>query len=514
MTMGGDILFKQRKFFMFFLCLLCIFTAFSIKVSAAEVERFGGNDRYETAVKVSQDGWQSSDYVIIVSGEDFPDALCSAPLAKKYNAPILLTDHNSLSDSVIKEIKRLGAKNAIIVGGIGAVTKNIENQLNSLSITFTRIQGTDRFDTSVKIAQLLGVNNGVVIASGANFPDALSIAPIAAAKQMPILLTNATAMPSNVKSYLKSSNANQYYVVGGTGVISNLALSDLNNYKRLGGADRYQTNTAVINEFFDKVNFDNVYLATGENFADAIGGAAAAAKTDSPIVLTNSVNNNAQAVVQTNIGSISSFKILGGIAVLPDVIVQKIINGGPIKIALDAGHGGYDSGAVGPTGLFEKNVTLAITLKVGQILQQKGIGVVYTRTSDKVIWPADVLKDLQTRCDIANNAKVKYFVCIHANSFDNPDTGGTETYYTDGNAESQKLAQSIQQSLVSSNGLYNRGIKTAGYYVLKHINAPSILTEVAFISNPKEESLLADDSFQTKSAQGIANGILNALGYK
>lgn len=509
-----ELMLKTRK--LLFAGVLFVATLLiSFKASAAPVTvRLGGTDRYETAVKVSQNVWSKSDYVVIASGENFPDALCSAPLAKKYDAPVLLTQAGGMSTEVVQEIQRLGAKNAIIIGGTGAISKAVESQLNGIDVTYNRIQGADRYETSLKIAQIIGTGNGAVIASGENFPDSLSIAPIAAALQMPILLTRSDSMSDNIKTFIKNNTSPKYYVVGGSGVVNDSVVTGLTNLKRLGGSDRYQTNMLILGEFANSMNFSSVYIATGENFADAIGGAAGAAKTSSPIVLACSSNYPSQSIVQSHITSITSVKILGGTAVVPDTLVYKIINGSSIKICIDPGHGGYDSGAVGPTGVYEKNVNLAIALKLGQILQKNGIDVVYTRTSDNVSWPSDEVEDLQARCDIANNANVNYFIAIHANSNDISSANGTETYYFDGSAEGQKLAQYIQQGLVNANGLQDRGTKTAEFYVLKNTNAPAVLTEVAFISNPKEESLLNNSDFQQKCAQGIANGILKYLADK
>lgn len=183
-------------------------------------------------------------------------------------------------------------------------------------------------------------------------------------------------------------------------------------------------------------------------------------------------------------------------------------------IVVDPGHGGYDSGAVGPAGIKEKDVTLAIGLKVGAILAKNNVNVIYTRTSDNVSWPADVNKDLQARCDIANNANADLFISIHMNSYDDASVNGTETYYFPGSTKGQALAQSIQSQLVSALGTTDRGIKTASYYVLKYTNAPAVLTEVGFISNPTEEQELNDNSFQDEAAQAIADGILKYIGLK
>lgn len=186
----------------------------------------------------------------------------------------------------------------------------------------------------------------------------------------------------------------------------------------------------------------------------------------------------------------------------------------PITITIDAGHGGYDSGAVGPTGVLEKNITLPIALKVGEILSKSGINVVYTRMSDNVVWPSNEGADLQKRCDISDNANADYFVAIHANSADEPRVNGLETYYFEGSSKGEKLAKSVQQELLQTTGLRDRGVKTEGFYVLKNTNAVAILTEVGFISNPEQEKVLNTPEYQNKYAEAIATGILKYLGIK
>lgn len=501
-------MFSRKNILLIICAFFVAIFATTLKVSAAPaVERIGGNDRYETATKISQSYWTNSDYVVIVSGENFPDALCAAPLAEKYRAPILLTESSTMRSNVLDEVVRLNAKNAFIVGGTGAISEEIENTLKSKGLKVIRIQGKDRYETSVEVAKEVGTNNGVAITSGENFPDALSIASIAASKQMPILLTLPNTLLDSTRQFINSNNSSKYYVVGGNGAVGDSVVSVLNNYKRLSGRDRYETNTAVINEFLDNINVGTVFVADGNGFADALSGSAAASKCNSPIVLVHNDNGSQQHIIKDHIVSVSVVKVLGGTGVVPESVVQRVINGG-IVITLDAGHGGYDSGAVGPTGVYEKNVTLAIALKVGKILEQNGIDVVYTRTSDNVSWPADVGQDLQARCDISDAAGSKYFVAIHANSAEASDARGTETYYYDGNSEGQQLAQSIQTELINATSFIDRGVRTANYYVIKNTAAPSVLIEVGFISNPTEEALLANGDFQDKLAGAIAKGIM------
>lgn len=497
------------------LLVICAFFvamfATTLKVSAAPaVERIGGTDRYETAIKISQSYWTNSDYVVIVSGENFPDALCAAPLAEKYRAPILLTESSSMRSNVLDEVLRLNAKNAFIVGGTGVISEQIENDLKSKGLKVTRKQGNNRYETSIEVAKEIGTSNGAVIASGENFPDALSIASIAASKQMPIILTLPDKLPSITKQFIQNNNDTKYYVIGGNGAVDDSVASVLNNYKRLSGGDRYETNTAVINEFLDTINVGTMFVADGNGFADALSGSAAASKCNSPIVLVHNDNGSQQRTIKDHIVSVSVVKVLGGTGVVSDAVVQRVINGG-ILITLDAGHGGYDSGAVGPSGLYEKNVNLAVALKLGKILEEKGIDVVYTRTSDNVSWPADVGEDLQARCDISDAAGSNYFVSIHSNSSDSPSARGIETYYYSGNEEGKELAQSIQTELINETGLIDRGVLTANFYVIKNTAAPSVLVEVGFISNPTEEALLGDGAFQDKLAEAIAQGIMNTI---
>lgn len=504
---------KRRSSLKFLVIFLSIFFIFTAKVSAAQdIKRFGGSNRYETSVKISQNNWSTSNYVILVSGEDYPDALTAAPLSKKYNAPILLTQSVGINGMVLGEIKRLNAKNIIILGGPAVVSENTVNVLKNMGVNCTRIYGKDRYETSVKVAKTVGISNGIFIASGAGFADAVSAGPIAASRQMPIILTSSKKLPDVVRNYVRENKDSTYYVVGGNASVNSTAVDGIIKYKRLSGQNRYETNFAVINGFENNINFGNTYLSSGQGYADALSGSAAAGKTSSPMVLVSS-SNTASSVLKSKLDTIDTISVLGGTGVISDALVNKLIQkqGTGIRVCLDAGHGGYDPGAIGPTGVREKDVTLAITLKLGRILKQNGIDVVYTRTSDVVSWPSNETKDLQKRCDIANNANVQYFVAIHANSADISNAKGTEVYYSSGSKNGEKLAKAIQDEVVKATELYNRGVKTANFYVLKNTNAPAALVETGFISNTTEEKLLKSDVFQEKMAQAIAKGILRAV---
>lgn len=170
-------------------------------------------------------------------------------------------------------------------------------------------------------------------------------------------------------------------------------------------------------------------------------------------------------------------------------------------IVIDPGHGGSDPGAVGGKGTFEKNINLAVALKVAALLKGAGAKVVMTRDSD--VYPT-----LGERVDIANQLNADIFVSVHCNSLKRVDPGGTEVFVAPRSAiTSMALAQAVQKSLVKQIGLFDRGVKSNEFYVLNHTNMPSVLVELAFISKEEEEILLNDPAFQDKAALGIYEGI-------
>lgn len=177
-------------------------------------------------------------------------------------------------------------------------------------------------------------------------------------------------------------------------------------------------------------------------------------------------------------------------------------------IVVDPGHGGSDTGAIGPNNIAEKTVTLAIARDLRTLLSNQGVTVIMTRTSDQdVAYPgASSIDELQARVAIANNANADLFISIHADSFSEA-VHGTTTYYYPGSDSS--LANFVQDSLIDQLKLSNRGFQPNDYYVLKYTTMPAILTEAAFISNPTEERLLSNRAFDRKIATGIYNGIKN-----
>lgn len=181
-----------------------------------------------------------------------------------------------------------------------------------------------------------------------------------------------------------------------------------------------------------------------------------------------------------------------------------------IKICIDAGHGGYDPGAVGPGGTKEKDVTLVISLLLAEKLRVAGQEVILTREGDVVKWTPS--NDLTKRCQIANNNKADVFISIHANAATNPAATGTETYHHVSSIAGKKLAKAVQENLIIAFGLPDRGIKTANFTVLTGTNMPAILVELAFISNQAEEAMLRSAGYQEQAAEAIYRGLARIYG--
>ncbi|HTZ74592.1 MAG TPA: N-acetylmuramoyl-L-alanine amidase [Candidatus Aquilonibacter sp.] len=217
------------------------------------------------------------------------------------------------------------------------------------------------------------------------------------------------------------------------------------------------------------------------------------------------------------------------------------------RIVIDPGHGGHDTGTIGPHGLLEKDLCLDVALRLGRMIEQKlpGAQVIYTRQTDTFI-------PLEERTEIANRAKADLFISIHANSSPDPTARGVETYYLNfttspesmevaarENADSQEslhdlqdlikqiarndkveeskdFAEDVQQSLshkleAVSPAERDRGVKQAPFVVLIGANMPSILAEISFVSNPSDERLLKGTAERQRIASGLYAGIANYL---
>ena len=301
----------------------------NISLDGISSERIYGATRYETSYKMFEKEWISADTAILVSGLDYPDALGAAPLAGKHDAPILLVRNTSLANQ--EELKNMlinkGVKNVIIIGGTGVIPGSFESELSNIGIINKRIGGQDRFETCALIAKEIGNSTGeVIVTSGRGFADGISVSAVAAAKGIPILITEANVLPDSIKNYLNNNYINKTYVVGGEGVITPQLVSNLNNPERIGGIDRYATNESIFNRFKSELDLSQIYLAAGTAFPDALSSAAAAAKNKTFVVLsdTTSIRESVSNIINGNRDSINKVNVLSSNKIISDNIISGL----------------------------------------------------------------------------------------------------------------------------------------------------------------------------------------------
>ncbi len=314
----------MKKRFMLIVVLVSM-VSFTSSAYASSTNRLAGETRYDTSASIAQNGWQQSDSAILAYGENYPDALSAAPLAKKYNAPILLTSGNKLPGVTKQSLTDLHVKKVFIIGGTGVIPGSIESELKLMGITPTRIAGYDRYETSIKIAQRLGSPSELIVTTGEDYSDALSMAPIAGAKQIPIILVPKGSLPDSVKNYIASLNVNKTYVIGDSSIIGESVSNQFPNAERIVGADKYQRNIAINKKFDSTFDSSSLCIATGEGFADALTGAAYAAKINAPIVLVKSfspVDTKTYYIQRSK--NATTIHVFGGTGVVADSLIQGL----------------------------------------------------------------------------------------------------------------------------------------------------------------------------------------------
>ena len=237
-----------------------------------------GTNRYETAVKIA-DEMGYYDTAILVNGDkSLSDGLSASSLAGKEKAPILLVKQNTIPRETLT--RALKAKKVYIIGGTAAISKDVEKQLSGKEIV--RIDGKNRVETSEKVAKLVGNYDEAFIVNGnTGEADAISVASVAAKNHAPILLTNGKSSTHSKKSGV------DYYVVGGNAVVSDSLVSKF-DAERISGSDRYETNRAVIEEFYPNEN--KYYYTKGDLLVDAL--AVSPLSKDNGVVLVSPKSDN------------------------------------------------------------------------------------------------------------------------------------------------------------------------------------------------------------------------------
>lgn len=263
-----------------------------------------GDDRYKTAVKVSNEGWNNASDVVIVNSNSIVDALSATPFAHLENAPILLTEANKLNSETKKEISRLKARNVYIIGGGSVVSDSVINELKSMNLTVERISGNDRYETSLAVAKKLNewsshIQEIAVVNGVTGLSDAISIAPVAAEKRMAILLSSPNEGTKIFDQYIKDNRVSKSYVIGSEAAISNEIANKLPNPERLGGIDRNETNAVILEKFYTSEELNNMFIAKDgmknpNDLIDALSVGVLASRKNSPVVIVGSDLNAKQ----------------------------------------------------------------------------------------------------------------------------------------------------------------------------------------------------------------------------
>lgn len=255
-----------------------------------------GQNRYDTAVKVSSDGWTESDTVFLVNGKAIADALTATPLARLKSAPILLTEKDQLNDLTSREINRLKAKNIVIIGGNNSISKDLEDKLVASGKQVQRISGDDRKDTSKKIAEevlkIKKVDTISLVNGYKGLADAISFSPVAGEKTIPIILTDNKGLYSMPEDLKDPSKVSKSYIIGGFESVPRSVASNLSSPERVSGINRSDTNAQIIEKFYPAGKLDYVFVSKNgqknpDELIDGLAVGAYAAKVSSPIVLAN-----------------------------------------------------------------------------------------------------------------------------------------------------------------------------------------------------------------------------------
>ena len=336
----------MKRFFAVF-CILMLFTTTLISdVSAVSenvtVVRLAGNSRVATAIEICNERWGSiqAKSVVLASAYSYADALAGAPLAAALDAPILLTS-NVLEEGVKEKLKQLGTQTVYLLGGELAICTETEEELVSLGYEVKRLAGQNRAETAVQIAyELENVTQSkpsqLFVVYGYNYPDALSVSAVSGILSAPILFSGNTEIYSEATcQYITETNCNDITIIGGTlavepSVEQQIATISNATISRVFGSDRYETSVAICKEYDHLFQSEDIALATGANYPDALAGGAFAAGMSIPVLLISDTyipQNTYDYVAEKDSQKVYVF---GGTLALSDHTIDCLLAGEPL----------------------------------------------------------------------------------------------------------------------------------------------------------------------------------------
>ena len=284
-------------------------------------KRIAGDTAEDTMQAIVQTAFPDSvKEVVLATSESYWDALSANSLAGSLNAPVLLTHHGQPPLQTIAELKRLKTSKVIVCGGENAISNDVVSQLKALNIEVERVAGNMASDTANDIAKKLTKSDTAVVTTSWGYEDALSAASFAYAKKAPIFLANyntATLDASSIQT-MKDKGVKKVYIVGGKSVVSSEVEAQLSaagiTVERVAGKTAYDTSAQLANKLISLgMSANNMAIATGWGYTDALAGAALCGKQNSVMVLADNTNQTAiSEVVAANKHSIQNYYIFGG----------------------------------------------------------------------------------------------------------------------------------------------------------------------------------------------------------
>lgn len=303
-------------------------TTCAYAASASSFTRLFGETRYETMSRIIQTAFPDhSDYAVLASGDNFPDALAASSLAGALHAPIILTSSSTLSDEARSEIQRLNVKTVAIVGGPFAVSAAVEHQVAQITSggSVIRFFGNTRIETALAIYREAPLSlpvkwsRNAIIATSSNFADALSISPYAFVSSSPIFLVDSAAgLNSGVQEALSRESFDGGIIVGGAVAVSQSIESQLLYHQlsvtRLSGDTRYNTSAEIGRFVLSSLNSNpnDVVFATGANFPDALAGGVLAGVKNTALLLVENKYSPTISFAEQNIPYVQNLYVLGG----------------------------------------------------------------------------------------------------------------------------------------------------------------------------------------------------------
>ncbi|WP_181009843.1 cell wall-binding repeat-containing protein [Ornithinimicrobium sufpigmenti] len=307
--------------------LVTVPVTMSVQIAPIEVERLSGTNRYGTAAAVSGTYAAGAEVVFLATGGDYPDALTGSALAGSLEAPVLLTRPGALPNSTKAELVRLAPERVVVLGGDGAVADAVLAEAAALTgAPVERVSGTNRYGTAAAVAaQFAGQDvERVFVATGVDYPDALSAAARAGALDSPVLLVRRTEIPSATAAALDALEPGSITVLGGEGAVDQDVVNELREWApttRTGGLNRWVTSARL---FAEVASAETVYVASGQNWPDALAGGAKAGADHEPLLITRQGGLPGAIVQAITRLDPDRAVVLGGTTAVSDKVIEEL----------------------------------------------------------------------------------------------------------------------------------------------------------------------------------------------